>query len=324
MKILFDCMGGDHAPESVIEGALLAQEELNIEAYFVGNVDLIKPLIPQEFHDRIIESKSVIGNDEDPALSLRRKKDSSIVIGLKKLAEDEFDGFLSAGSTGALLAGGLFIVKRLPGIERAALPVVFPNHTTTTLLIDSGANMDTSPELLLSFGKLAATYMEEVMAIENPKIGLINVGAEKGKGDRRTQAAYELLEASDLNFIGNVEAREIFTKDVNVLISDGFVGNIMLKTAEGAFEYLVGSIMGEIHKNPPTDEVGAYLNKLLGNVKSGLNYEEIGGAPLLGIQKPVVKAHGSSNKEAIFNATKELKLMIERDVIAKIKNKGDF
>lgn len=319
MKILFDCMGGDHAPKSVIEGAILAQERLDIKAYFVGTPDVIRPLIPKELHDQIIESHSVIENDEDPALSLRRKKDSSIVVGLKKLAQDDFDGFLSAGSTGALLAGGLFIIKRLPGIERAALPVVLPNKTTTTLLIDSGANMDTSPELLLSFGELAATFMEEVMAIENPKIGLINVGTEKGKGDKRTQAAYELLEASDLNFIGNVEAREIFTKDVNVIISDGFVGNIMLKTAEGAFEYLTGSITQEIHKNPPTDEVAAYLKTLLGSVKSGLNYEEIGGAPLLGIQKPVVKAHGSSNKEAIFNATKELKLMIERDVISKIK-----
>lgn len=318
MKILYDAMGGDNAPEAILKGAQLAMDSYNIDPYFVGNPEILKPLLNDELKSHILEAKSVINNDEDPAMAIRKKKDSSIVVGYKALNSGDYDGFLSAGSTGALLAGGLFIAKRLPGISRAALPVLIPTLKGKTLLMDSGANMDTTPELLVNFAEMSSVYMENVMDIENPKIALLNVGEEASKGDKRTLKAYELLKDSDLNFVGNIEGRDIFFGVVDIIIVDGFVGNILLKSVEGTAGFIQVILKEFIKENPPNEAEGKYIQKLLAYFKSLLDYREIGGAPLLGIEKPVVKAHGSSNAESICNATSELIHLIDSEVIKKM------
>ncbi|MCD1147071.1 phosphate acyltransferase PlsX [Peptoniphilus sp. KCTC 25270] len=318
MKLLFDCAGGDHAPEAIIEGAYLAKEKLGITPYFVGNSEILRPLIQKEEENHIFEATEVIENTDDPAVSIRRKPNSSTVVGLKALASGEVDGFLSAGSTGALLAGGLFIVKRLDGVKRAALPVLLPNKNGKTLVLDSGANMDTDPELLVSFAEMGKAYLENVLGIDNPRIGLLNVGTEEGKGDKRAQETFQLLKESDWNFIGNVEGRDIFSGNVDVVIADGFSGNIALKTAEGVVEYLLGAMQKNMAKADLAPEVMLQIKTLLGSIFHDLDYNKQGGVPLLGLKKPVVKAHGSSNGEAIYNGAAVLAKMIESNMIEKM------
>ncbi|GFN36377.1 phosphate acyltransferase PlsX [Tepidimicrobium xylanilyticum] len=319
MKVIVDGMGGDNSPEAIVEGCVSAVKELGVSVIIVGNKEIIDTeLSKYDFPDEaidIINSTEIITNDDEPAFAIRRKKDSSMVIGLKALKEGIGDGFVSAGSTGALLAGGLFIVSRIDGIERAALASVYPTIRGISLLLDLGANVDCKPEYLKQFAIMGSIYSEKVLKVEAPRVGLVNIGTERGKGNQLVQKAYELIENSNLNFIGNVEARDIPAGVADVLVCDGFVGNIILKLTEGMAKSLFSSLKEEFNKTFQSKVGAILLRKQLMNFKGMLDYREYGGAPLLGLKKPVVKAHGSSDAFAIKNAIRQVKDFIEMDVI---------
>ncbi|MDR7856367.1 phosphate acyltransferase PlsX [Tissierella sp.] len=319
MKIIIDAMGGDNSPIEIVKGSVDAVNEFNIEVLLVGKEDVIKNELLKYKYEKgkieILNAEDVITNDDDPAIAIRRKKNSSMVVGCKALADGLGDGFISAGSTGALLASGIFIVKRIDGIERAALTVLYPTLTGFSLLLDAGANVDCKPEYLNQFALMGSIYMEKVMGITSPRIGLVNIGGEKGKGNILTKETYEIIEKSSLNFTGNIEARELPNGVVDVIVSDGFAGNIVLKLTEGMAISMFTLLKKEFTRNIRT-KIGALLLKPeLKNIKSRMDYREYGGAPLLGIKKPIVKAHGSSDAFAIKNAIKQMIKFVDKDVI---------
>mgnify|MGYP000947255702 CR=1 FL=1 len=323
MNIIVDGMGGDNSPKAIVEGCVEAVKELGLNIIIVGSKEIIeKELSEYEFPKEkieIINSTQVISNDEEPVLAIRKKKDSSIVVGLKALTEGIGDGFVSAGSTGALLAGGLFIVKRIAGIERAALATIYPTTKGISFLLDVGANVDCKPEYLKQFAIMGSVYSEKVLGVNSPKIGLANIGTEKGKGNLLVREAYELIENSNINFIGNVEVRDVPQGIADVIVCDGFVGNVILKLTEGMAKALFSSLKEEFTKTFQAKVGALMLKSQLKSFKGKLDYREYGGAPLLGLKQPVVKAHGSSDAFAIKNAIKQVKNFIEMDVINIIK-----
>lgn len=327
MKIIIDTMGGDLGPKEIVKGSLDAIKEYDIDVILVGKRDIIeKELSNYKFPENkvtILHAEDVVSNEDDPAIVVRRKKESSMVVGAKALSDGLGDGFISTGSTGALLATGLFIVKRIKGIDRAALSVLYPTLNGFSLLLDAGANADCKPEYLYQFALMGSIYMEKVMGIESPTIGLINVGPEKGKGNSLTKEAYDIMETSKLNFIGNVEARDLPQGVVDIILSDGFVGNIVLKLTEGMAHSIFSILKEEFTKNLKTKIGASILKPELTNIKARMDYREYGGAPLLGTKKPIVKAHGSSDAFAIKNGINQLIKFIEKDVIKIIEDNMD-
>ncbi len=320
MKILFDGLGGDNSPQEIVKGAILAKNELGIEIAIIGNKEEInKILLEENAEAEVIHADEKIENDEQPAFAIKNKKNSSIVLGLKALAMDKYDAFVSAGSTGALLAGGLFIVKRIPNIKRAVIPTPIPTIKGSVCVIDSGANMDTDPELLLQFAKMGNEYVKTAFSIENPRIGLLNVGTEAGKGNELTKETFKLLANTKLNFVGNVEARDIAFDVCDVLICDGFVGNVLLKTTEGIAGFYNYLLKEKVIKNMSKEGQVEFV-KNYEQIKKRLDYKEIGGATLLGLNKIVVKAHGSSNAMAIKNAAKNALDSFNGKIIENMKN----
>lgn len=319
MKIIVDGMGGDNAPVEIVKGTIDAVNEFNIDAIIVGKEDIIYRELKKYNYPKdrveVLNAEDIITNEEDPALAIRRKKDSSLVVGCKALSDGMGDGFISAGSTGALLAGGLFIVKRIKGIERAALTSTYPTLDGVSLLVDAGANVDCKAEYLQQFGIMGSIYMEKVMGVKEPKVGLVNIGVEAGKGNQASKEAYELLNSADINFIGNIEGRTLPQGEVDVIVADGFVGNVILKLTEG-FAMTMLDHLKEIFMENLRSKTGAMLVKPgLKSLKSKMDYREYGGAPLLGTKKPIVKAHGSSDALAVKNAIRQLINFIEKDVI---------
>lgn len=312
-------MGGDHAPLEVVKGALDGVKEYDIDVVLVGKEDIIKNELKKYDYPsekiQILNAVDVITNDDDPAIAIRRKKESSMVVGLKALSEGLGDGFISAGSTGALLAGGLFIVKRIQGIERAALTTLYPTTKGISLLVDAGANVDCKPEYLSQFALMGSIYCEKVLGTKNPRVGLVNIGTEEGKGNQLAKESYELLKNLDINFIGNVEARTLPSGEADVIVCDGFIGNVVLKLTEG-MAISIFSHLKEMFVENSRSKIGLLLLKpQLKKLKSKMDYREYGGAPLLGTKKPIVKAHGSSDAYAIKNAIKQLVGFIEKGVI---------
>lgn len=305
MKIAFDCQGGDHAPAAIVQGALKAKDAYGIEPYFFGDATVLAEFDGvDEAH--IVHCSSSISQDESPALAIRKKKDSAIVKGLVALKKGKVDGMISAGSTGALLAGGMFIVKRKEGVERAALPVFLEISGQKKLILDVGANMDASPELLLSFAKMGLDYLRRVEGLDDATVALLNVGTEEGKGNQQVKAAYDLM-AEELDcFKGNIEARDVLFNNVNVIVADGFAGNIMLKTIEGTVGYIQQGMSSFAKGSEHGGEIKMLGQKILGD----LDYSRYGGVPLLGLDKPVFKAHGSSKEDAILSATAALIKMV--------------
>lgn len=326
MRIIVDGMGGDNAPEAIVKGAVEAVNDYGLDILIAGDENIIREQLKKHSYPaekiQILDAPEIITNEDNPTLAIRRKKNSSMVKGMQALADGEGDGFISAGNTGALLAGGIFIVKRIQGIDRAALTVLYPTLKGASLLVDAGANMDTKPEYLQQFAMMGSIYMEEVMGVKEPKVGLINVGTEESKGNQLTKDTYRMLEDSNFNFAGNVEGRDLPYGVADVMVCDGFVGNVVLKLTEGMassiFSMLKESLMADTRS-----KLGALLLKpQLNRMKKRLDYREYGGAPLLGTVKPVVKAHGSSDYYAFKNGIGQLKTFIERDVIGAIeKNK---
>ena len=324
MKLIFDINGGDNKSE-IIKGAIETSNEFDTDIILVGREDFIKENLQELDYNKdkveIVDAKENIENNEDPAFALRRKKDSSIVIAMTLLKEKKGDALISAGSTGALLAGGLFIVGRIKGIKRAVLPTTIPGMKSNTMVIDSGANMDTSPELLLEFATLGEVFLKEYYKIDSPKVGLLNVGSEEGKGNTLYKETYKALKDSPINFVGNIEARDIMNNDVDLLVCDGFDGNILLKSIEGVVDFAVKNVFHSLEKSDLDDESKALFSKFLMTKFKNLDAKEVGGTILLGIDGNIIKAHGNSDERAIKNAAKYAISIVESNVVKKIKDK---
>lgn len=318
MKILFDTTGLDLGVKEVIEGAVLSKEELNIEPTLVGDEDIIRPILNEiGINMNILDAKEIITNEEEPAFAIRRKKDSSIVVAFNNL--NEYDAFISCGSTGALLAGGMFMAGRINNVKRAVLPTPIPTINGNTLLIDSGANMDVDTDLLVQFAKLGTVLKQVTEGIEKPKVGLLNVGVEENKGNALTKEAFLKLKEADINFIGNIEGRDINKHLCDVLVCDGFVGNIILKNTEGLAGFIMTLVKSKVISNL-SDNAKLEVMQSLSPVVKTLDYREVGGVLLLGLKKLVIKAHGASDRNAIKNAAKSALLMHENKLIDKIEN----
>ncbi|AIY83201.1 MAG: phosphate acyltransferase PlsX [Clostridium baratii] len=326
MKIAIDGMGGDNAPMAVVDGAVEALKEYSdIEIYITGPEEkILKELAKHDYpKDRVkvIDAKEVIGTNEHPVMALRRKKESSIVKALNLVKNKECDAIISGGSTGAFLAGCTLIVGRIKGVERPALAPIMPGRRGKFMIVDAGANVDCKPNYLVQFAKMGKIYYESVFNKENPTVGLINIGAEEEKGNDLTKETHKLLKEETLNFVGNVEPREIPTGEVDVLVCDGFVGNTALKLYEGAAMNLLGIIKDEIMGASFLPKLGAALLKpVFKSLKVKFDYKEVGGAPFLGVDGICIKAHGSSDDRAFKNAIKQTRIFYEGKVIDKIKN----
>lgn len=308
MKIAIDAMGGDHAPQAVLEGIQLVLPELaqNTELILYGDETALKKGLNDfgitDGRVRIVATSEVIGFDEQPTLAIRRKKDSSMVRAIEAVAAGEADCVLSAGSTGALLTGGTLIIKRIKGVKRPALATVLPTMEGCVLLLDCGANTDCKSDYLVQFALMGSVYMRGVLGIENPRVGLLNNGTEEEKGNELTKETHELLKSSPVRFTGNCEARDVLSGEFDVVVCDGFDGNIVLKGTEGTASFMMSLLKKGMTSSLRT-KIGALLCKpAFRMLKKKLDYTEYGGAPLLGVNGGVIKAHGSSNGKAFRSA----------------------
>ena len=324
MKIFVDAMGGDFAPQAPVEGAIEALRRYpQIEVVLAGAIPEIEKYLVDcdDVRSRIelVDAPEVITNEESPVMGVRRKTNSATVKGMLALRDKAVDGFVSAGSTGAVLAGGMFRLGRIPGIERPALAPMLPNGKGYVLLIDCGANVDCKPEYLIQFGMMGTAYMQGVMGLESPRVGLVNIGAEAEKGNALVKETYPLMEKAPYNFTGNVEARDVMADVADVLVADGFAGNLILKNTEGVAMALLGIIKKELMADFSGKLAGIIGKPAFKRVKKLMDYTEVGGAPLLGVQGAVVKAHGSSNAHAISCAIGQLIKMIDGKVVSIIE-----
>ena len=331
MKIILDAMGGDNAPQAPVLGALQAAKDFGAQITLVGKgEEILKVLREHHINDlpeglEIANADEVVDMHDDPANVIRKKKNSSMVIGLRMLAEGQGDAFISAGSTGALLSGATLIVKRVRGIRRAAMGPVMPNKAGgKTVILDCGANAECTPEFLLQFGLVGSLYAKKYLGMESPKVGLLNIGAEDSKGTPLQKEAHALLtdacEKGILNFVGNVEARDVPLGKVDVVVCDGFSGNVLLKTIEGTAMFMGSLMKHKIFKRNFFSKLGYLFCKPgVDEVMKMLDSEEIGGTQFLGIKKPVIKAHGSSGQRAFRNAVKQAMDAVKTDVSAELE-----
>ncbi len=328
MKIIVDAMGGDNAPLEIIKGCRMACDEYKYDIILVGNEDKIKKSASDNNVSldgmEIINAEQVLTMDDAPTDVMKAKKDCSMGVGLRLLKENKGDAFVSAGNSGALVVGATLIVKRIRGIKRCAFAPVIPKEKGFFMLVDSGANIECRPEMLKQFAMMGSLYMQNVMGINNPRVGLANIGTEEHKGDEIRHETYKLLKDSNLNFIGNIEAREIPIDAADVVVTDGFTGNIILKLYEGMAITLMNKFKGVLSSNLKTKIAAAMIMPELKNMKKQIDYNEYGGAPLIGISKPVFKAHGSSKAKTIKSAIRLTGEYVKGNVVEKIsKQLGD-
>lgn len=330
MKIILDAMGGDNAPEAPVLGAIQAAKELGTQITLVGRgEDILEVMRKHGIQDlpggmEVANADDVVDMHDDPASIVHKRKNSSMVVGLKMLADGQGDAFVSAGSTGALLTGATLLVKRVKGIRRAAMGPAMPNKLGgRTVILDCGANAECTPEFLLQFGLVGSLYARKTFGVEEPRVGLLNIGTEDSKGTELQKQAYSLLsQAADqglLNFVGNVEARDVPLGAVDVIVCDGFSGNVLLKSIEGTAMFM-GSLMKRMFKKNVLTMLGAAccrsgIRELMGM----LDYREIGGTPFLGIRKPVIKAHGSSDALAFRSAIRQAVTAAENDIAPELE-----
>jgi glycerol-3-phosphate acyltransferase PlsX len=320
MRIAIDAMGGDHAPQAVFEGVKLVLPELNkdVELVLYGDETTIKDglsaLGVTDKRVSIVATTEVVGCDEQPTLAIRKKKDSSMVRAVEAVATGEADCVLSAGSTGALLTGATLIIKRLKGVKRPALATVMPTVDSCVLLLDCGANTDCKSDYLVQFGLMGSAYMQRVIGVSNPRVGLLNNGAEEEKGNELTKEAHQLLKTAPIHFTGNCEGRDVLSGQFDVVVCDGFDGNIVLKGTEGAAELIMGLLKQGLMSSFRT-KIGALICKpAFKQLKKKLDYTEYGGAPLLGVNGGVIKAHGSSNGKSFRSAILQAQKLVASDV----------
>lgn len=319
--IALDGMGGDHAPDVTVEGAVLAARELGTRVLLVGPRSELEPRLAKHGNVsgvEIVEASEVIGMDEHPANAVRQKTDSSMVVGVRQVREGKAQAFVSAGNTGAVMAAGLFELRRIRGIDRPALAAVFPTTTRGVLVIDVGANADSKPEHLAQFGLMGSVYMEKVFGIQRPRVGLLSNGEEETKGSATVQAAHPKLQALPINFVGNVEGKELPNGIVDVVVCDGFVGNVVLKLSEGLASTITGLIREEINASWVAKLFAIGVLPAFRRVRKRLDYSEYGGAPLLGLNGICIVGHGRSNAVAIKNAIRVAAQAAEHDVVGTI------
>ncbi|MBP1548266.1 MAG: phosphate acyltransferase PlsX [Oscillospiraceae bacterium] len=322
MNIIVDAFGGDNAPLEVIKGVSQAVKDFDVDITLTGNEKIIRETAEKNgiSLDRIsiIHTESVIDIHEEPTEIVKSRKDCSMAVGLQALADDKGDAFVSAGSTGALVVGSTFIAKRLKGVKRPALAPILPTANGHLILMDGGANVDCRPEMLMQFGIMGSCYMEKVMGVKSPKVGLLNVGAEDTKGRELEKEAYKLLQNAPVDFYGNLEAREMPKGVCQVAVSDGFTGNIALKLYEGMGSFFAGELKGMLTDGITGKLAALLIMKKVKAFKKKLDYKEVGGAVLMGISKPVIKAHGSSDAKAFYNAVRQAKRCVDGDFIGEI------
>ena len=329
MKIIVDAMGGDNAPQAIVEGALDAQKVHGVDIVLVGRAEEILKAaeacgvkeLPAGVE--IKDAREVVEIADDPAIAFKVKKDSSLTVGMNLLKEGHGDAFVSAGSTGALLAGATLLVKRIKGIRRASMGPMVPVYGGRAILCDCGANADCTAEYLLQFAYMGSYYVKRVCGVENPRVGLLNIGAEESKGDTLRHEVFPLLkeagEAGRINFIGNIEAHDAMLGGADVIVADGFSGNIFLKSVEGTAKFMLKELKQVFYANTKTKVGAMLLKKDMGHIKSLLDASEVGGSPFLGISKPVIKAHGSSDARAICNAILRAKEYAESGFIEAVQ-----
>ncbi len=323
MRIVVDAFGGDNAPLEIVKGAAAASVEYSVEITFTGDEEVIRRIIAEnglKFFGElvIVHTKDVISMHDEPTSLIKAHSNSSMALAFTELKEDRADAFVSAGSTGAVIVGGTLIVKRIKGVKRPALGGILPSPDGSYMLLDMGANADCRPEMLLQFGIMASIYLEKVDGRKNPTVGLLNIGTEDTKGDELHKEAYKLLEKSGLNFVGNIESREMPKGACDAVVADGFTGNIALKLIEGTASTLFKMIKRVLYKSLPNKIAALILKKDLYGLKKIMDSSEIGGAPLLGVTKPVIKAHGNSDAAAFKNAIRQAKQFTECGAIAAI------
>jgi glycerol-3-phosphate acyltransferase PlsX len=324
--IALDAMGGDNAPAEIVKGVVEATKEFNYKFALVGKEAAIKAELAKYNWNKekivVVNATEVIETCEVPTVAIRKKKDSSMVVGLNMVKNGEAAAFISAGNTGALLTGATVIIGRLKGVERPALGTMIPTEKGASLLIDAGANVDAKPSYLVQFAKMGSVYVENIFGIKNPKIGLINIGVESEKGNALVKETYGLLsEEKNINFAGNLEARDISLGEVDVMVADAFVGNVVLKLMEGFGKSILGIIKKELMADV-LSKLGAVMSmRAFKRIKAYFDYADKGGAPFLGLKALVVKAHGNSDYRAIKGAIKQCVSFIEADIVNKIAEK---
>ena len=319
MKVIVDAFGGDNAPQEIIKGAKLAADELGYDIVLVGDEEKIKgEAIKNNVsieNMQIVHAPDVISMKDAPTDILKSKNNSSMAVGLRLLAQGEGDAFVSAGNSGALCVGATLIVKRIKGVKRCAFAPVIPKSNGFFMLIDSGANVECRPEMLKQFGIMGSIYMKNVMTVANPRVGLVNVGTESTKGDELRFEAFNLLKDSNINFIGNIEAREIPADCADVVVADGFTGNIILKFYEGMAKEMFSKFKNIFVKSFKNKLASAVLMPDIQEMKKHIDYKEYGGAPLIGISKSVFKAHGNSDAKTFKNAIRLAGEYTKRNIV---------
>lgn len=321
MKLAIDAMGGDHAPKEIVLGAMKAIDVFkDIHIVLVGDEPKIRGYLTKEERISVIHTDEVILATDEPVRAVRRKKNASMVVAAKLVADGEADACISAGNTGALMAAGLFVVGRIEGIDRPALAPTLPTiGGEGFLLLDVGANVDAKPEHLLHNAIMGSIYSEKVRGIEKPRVGLLNIGTEEKKGNELSKQAFELLQQSNIHFVGNVEARDLLDGVADVVVTDGFTGNMVLKTIEGTAMSVFKMLKTTLSSSIKSKLAASVLMPDLKKLKAQMDYSEYGGAGLFGLKAPVIKAHGSSNANSLYNAIRQTRDMIEKEVTKTIK-----
>ena len=330
MKIIVDAMGGDNAPQEIVKGAVRAKRELGVEIELVGQKEAVEACLAAEGCTDIpvVDAREVVTMEDDPSTATRRKKDSSMTVALNRLRDGEGDAVVSAGSTGALLTGATLIVKRIRGIRRAAMAPVLPAGEHGVMLIDCGANVECTAEYLLQFAFMGGFYAKKIMGCPEPRVGLLNVGTEDTKGGELQHQAFALLkkagEEGRIHFVGNVEGTGVFSGEADVVVCDGFTGNVLLKGTEGVIKYMMKALKGVFYASTMNKLAALVLKKDLASMKKSMDVNEVGGTALVGISKPVIKAHGSSNAASFFAAIRQAKAFAESGIIEDINENIEY
>jgi phosphate acyltransferase len=322
MRLTVDAMGGDNAPKEIVLGAMKAIEKYSdIHIVLVGDEGKIREHLTNEERIEILHTEEVILGTDEPVRAVRRKKTASMVLAAQQVADGNADACISAGNTGALMAAGLFVVGRIEGIERPALAPTLPTiGGEGFLLLDVGANADAKPEHLVQYAIMGSIYSEKARGIINPRVGLLNIGTEEKKGNELVRNTYELLKDANINFIGNVESRDLLDGVADVVVADGFTGNMVLKTIEGTAMSVFKMLKSALTSSFKSKMAAAVLKPDLAVLKNKMDYTEYGGAGLFGLKAPVIKAHGSSDANAVFNSIRQAREMVEKDVSGTIKS----